>query len=635
MPQKSLDEIFSAKPAATAAPAPAAGASSAKPLSEIFSSKSPASAAKPDNGPKGIIGTIGKAVLDPFLQIAASLKSLINDTAALGKAGIQYVRGDKAGAQQTIQAANAASEKLNAQGEPAGNLGNIKPVGAAYEKPGQAMQPVGDFAKGVIGTGIQTAIRTVPIGEAVAPGLGATIKAGKIIPSVLGGAVSGGTYGLAEGLGQGLAQGTPPEQAIGTARGYAEGGALFGGLSAGILASVMKVSNGVGNIWQKWRLAEAQKNVEQKVGDQLIGPMPQSRPELAVIKTAKNGGIGSGDIGLVRNATPQELKVFDAMQQTATENVGTRAPITRPVDKAGDVILKQIDVVDQIRKAAGESLDEAVQAMPDGPVDITGVRQSLMGELSDQGVAVRSDGTLDFRNSRYSTDKGIQTELNNIWNNLRPNAQGQVLRDPSRIITLRRGLFDLLSGPQRDLLTPVDSILTGVREDLNAPLIEMGGGDNGAYATASRTYAQTRQLLTDFYRTLGYKYVEGQSPVASLRVGEVMSRMLGNSSAQYVDLLLRLQDTLDSNGFQTTVSPMNLLRFNSLLEDIYGSTQPSALAGRVQQGIQGAVRPVMAAAQGNFGRAAGEVAIKLFGGSSEAARGALRELLNFYLSAVR
>lgn len=653
--KKSLDQIFTAKPTGGAS-----GSGGKQSLDQIFTPAANPAAAQPAVDPlkpTSTAGAIIRAVVEPFARFGRNITSGIRGGAALAKAGLQYIGGDKEGAKQTIIEEGQKKLVENTVGTPAGapgslmrQAGNFRPYGAEYQQPGHEMT-TGELLKTSIGGGLEVGSRALPIGEAVAGGTGAAIASGQILKSMGKGAVAGGVTGLLGATGSALATDKTLKEGAQEAGIATLGGAFIGGISSGILAAVVKTYNGVGNIWTRWRLAERQAEIEKQVADDLIEGIPAdtvgpgaagapgrvSRPaltkdEVSTIKMAKTSGMSSGDIGMIRNATPEELSSYNDMLKTAEKNIGVRSPTVRPVEKAGNVIVNQLDVVDKIRADAGSALDDAINAMPDKPLDITSVRASLLGDLSDNGVQLRGDGSLDFRASAYAKDNATQTELNNLWNDLRPNANGDVLRTPERIVNIRRRLFNALD-VQKDVLTPIESIMTGVRRDLNDYLIDIGGGPSGGYAQASQQYAQSRQLLTDFYKTVGFKYVEGNSPVRDLRVGTVMERMLGNNSAPYVDLLMRTQDILGKNGFRMTENPMNLLRFNSLLEDVYGSTQPNALAGRVQQGVSNAISAGADVAKGNLGSAAAKTAVRAFGIRDEALRGALKELLGFFLRA--
>jgi len=576
---------------------------------------------------------LARGLLSPFLRGLESLKISVGGAFNLAAAGLEKGLGNKDAVKQEMARQAAKQKEAFTKGTKYGEAGYIKPFGA------EAMQDDGRLDTGeaiqtMVGGGVQVASRLLPVGEIAGGGTGAAIAGGKILSAAGRGAASGAVSGAFEGFGAGLVEHKKAKEVVEqTVLGGLVGG-VIGGVASGALAATVKGVRGGANIWRRWRSGIQQKAVEENLADQLIGPVSGRPGEMGVMNVAKANTLNPGDVGMVRNASAKELKAMREMQQIAEQNMGVRAPDTLPVEKAGSVVYERIKAVDALRKAAGEKLDEAVLAMPNSPLDISDVRYNLAGDLTSQGVKIRSNGKLDFRGSRYADQRDVVKFLTNLWDDLRPNQNGVVLRTPERIVNIRRGLFDA-AALQKDVLSPVEMILEKTSSALDDPLVNISGGEGAQYAVASRMYAQTRTNLTEWYRTLGYKYVEGTGVAADLRIGQVLNRSLGNASAQYVKLLKDTENILGQTGYTSTIDPMTLLRFNDWLEELYGITQTRGHAGSVSKGVKDALAPAAAATKGRIAEAVMSVADKVSGDTLEGQRGALKMLLDFYVRNAR
>lgn len=183
----------------------------------------------------GGVGGFLKSVATPFIKAGGAVAGTVEGLGELGAAGLSAITGNKEQAQQHIQQAKQGVE----QGGFIGRATGIQPIGANEES-------VGEFAKDVIGTGLEIGSYMAPIGQGAGlvknitqQGLKAGVKSslpaiGKAVATdALAGGIGGGGQALGtEGSTFGdVAKGT----VLGAGAGAATGG-LLRGLGAGTQA---------------------------------------------------------------------------------------------------------------------------------------------------------------------------------------------------------------------------------------------------------------------------------------------------------------------------------------------------------------------------------------------------------------
>jgi len=489
------------------------------------------------------------------------------------------------------------------------------------------------------------------------------VKAGKVLSAAKQGAIAGAKSGA---VGGGMVGASEGESVADTAGKVAVGGLLGGATGAvlsGLSAGVVKSKGGIGDMITRHRLSQARSTLEKTQADELLygqgvvktgaqGKMvPLQEPELKALQLAEKTDLNPGDAGLVREANVDERRAMDKMFKLAEKNIGSRAPAERPIQLAGKSIVDRLSKIDELREAAGSQLDEAIQAMPDQPIDVSVARDTLISGLEKQGVkqvsgdeaatalfdSVMGDnkvkaknivGGFDFSKSRFKDNSEAQKIVVSLWDDL---ADG--VRTPEEIVNVRRRLFDLLdlAKDKKDIVGPIEGLLGKVREELDTPLVKL----SPEYAKAAQEYAMTRSALSDWYKKVGMKFVEGERPASNLKAAEIGRRILGNASADYVDMFDKTDEVLRHFGVQQKVDPRTLLRWNAALEDLFGTTQSQSLRGQVGGGVSDALSPAIDVATGGktaLVRKGAEMLSKATGKTKEAQREAMRKVLDAFMT---
>lgn len=439
--------------------------------------------------------------------------------------------------------------------------------------------------------------------------------------------IRGAGAGALEGSAQGAARAAQSNEDV--SQGALVGG-LVGGATGGVMAGIAGAlkSKKVSEFFSRRKeaaklLAEsspgkfspeiidldptAEKSVVDRI---LLRPAAKDK----VVKEVLDQGFDRADVAIIKNSSSADKRVFQKMLNTAEKASGDRTVAERPIQEAGKTVIKRAKFLLGRRQRVGEQLGEMVKSLPEEPVPVEAAYDDFVSGLSESGIKVKPNGVLDFRNSRYANNSKIQSQLQSLYKDIRPNSNGDVLRTPQRIYRIRQRLFtDLNLGKKNNEFDDYAiSLMERTRSRLGGVLEDASPG----YKKLSGRYAQITEALSDFNKLTG-KNFDIDSSSADLRVGEVSNRLLGNASGRTMEILKRLEDTAVQNGFVKKQDVRSQVLFADLLEDLFGTTQSRSLRGQVQRGTQDAVDGVEIAADaatGNLGSAVLKTGKKLFGG---------------------
>lgn len=497
-------------------------------------------------------------------------------------------------------------------------------------------------------------------GSAAGKGAIQSVKGGKILSAIGKGFVSGAQGGAAGSAIMSTSQGSKLKDVAGSAIAGGVAGGVAGAILGGVAATISKGAKTAGDAMSRYRLSQSRKLLEKGQADEILfgagtktdevgTAVPLTPKETKALKLADTADLNPGDAGIVREANNEERRVMKRMFDLASKNLGKRAPVSRPIEEPGRYVLQQITKLDDLRQVAGEKLDDAINAMPDSPVDVSKARNFLSDALDDFGVqrmtpdeslaeiagsviddtgaAKNVTGEFDFSQSRFKDNKSVQNQIASLMDDLSDETL-----TPKRIVNIRRRLFDLLelSKDQKDIAGPIEGLVGSVRDQIDEPLQVM----SPEYAEAAQEYAMTRSALSDWYKKIGMKFTEGERPAGALKAGEISRRVLTNASGDYVDLFNETQKVFDHYGIKQTVDPQVLLRWNAALEDLFGTTQTQSLRGQVAGGVGDALNPAIDTATGGktaLLRKGAEMVSKATGHTKEAQREAMLQILNAFL----
>lgn len=369
-------------------------------------------------------------------------------------------------------------------------------------------------------------------------------------------------------------------------------------IGAGTGFALSKASDFIGDKLSKVGTSKAASTVGSKakgiVGKVKDKVMPEKTPIAAAQRIAERRGVDKRATQLIAESAknPSELQYLSKMQKIAKEASETATPTTRPEEVIGEVINKKVDTLAKLRKTAGATADSAFKKIPNKPIDITEQAQRFASELGELGVIVKPNGKLDFRRSAFGGPSGGKTRalFEDAWRDVAPNAKGQSIRMPARLKATRQKLFRALDlDKQGEAFTSQDkAIVERLRSALDEPLKNA----SPEYAKASKEYAQLTSVLSDFYSTLGKKFVGADDAILNIRSGEIANRLLSNSSANVERVINALDGALPTPARVKSPDLKRLVAFNQMMQDLYGVTPLTSLQGRMERGAQNVIEGV-------------------------------------------
>ncbi len=553
---------------------------------------------EPEKKP-GLIQSLSQSIASPFLKTLTTGYKAAGGIKNLAEAAGSKIIGDEAGYQRNVQEAAqiTSNDPLDY-----GYLGKVK----AVKKPLEA-----------VGVGLEIGSYLIP-GGAVKKGVTQTFKQG-----VIQGVKTGSKVGLAGGSMMGAGQGLQEENAtVGSVAGKtvtggvagAVGGAVVGGVLGGVSqrinrkAEIEKMLNedisgynqvksfdtfvkdpndviNQGKGLQSTYL-NAKRAVEPKqLPVEAVGYTTNSSRKLIKDIPAQKAisvGIDPTDVNFIKQATPEEKNIFKQMYNIAETASKDKMTTQRPVEKAGDVLIKNVKYLSNYKKSVGQKIGEEVKAMSTKPVNINNVFDDFTDELTSAGIKIREGGRLDFRNSIYRDSSSTQKLLQNAMNDVRPNIKGEVIRTSQRMDTIRKTIFENLDMAKKtnEVSGNAERILTNLRKSLNNSLEEVNPG----YKALNTQYAKLSTALDQFNKLMGRDF-NIESDIAKLRAGEVGNRILGNASSKPLSAINEIEKIARELGYKTNISARKQFLFAYFLEDLFGTTQTRSLRGQVGKGV--------------------------------------------------
>jgi hypothetical protein len=332
------------------------------------------------------------------------------------------------------------------------------------------------------------------------------------------------------------------------------------------------------------RVPRAVSNVQDNLADRAARAERIRRSAPAVGK-AIEVNVPDNTISLVTQTDAPTRKAMKDMLDIAESG----ARDARPSRVAGEAVAKQYEVIDSQRKAVGQSLEEAIKALPDTKV-------SMQKPLAELDTILRQNGLYLERGKvkRMSTSSMTDAEMASIQ-----KLYDTALRDIDNL-----GRMDALAVHARDRLFSKMKRENSRVEGLDDILIKADGGTKSIYDTFRDVYRSTldqiddgniRALNKDYAvlrnlvdeadnsifktsRTMGIKVDPEASAAVNLRrlEGEALS------TPYFKEVADRLDTTSRTYGYDGA-KPSDLVVFAEDLRTIYPDTVPKT-------GFQGSIR---------------------------------------------
>lgn len=296
---------------------------------------------------------------------------------------------------------------------------------------------------------------------------------------------------------------------------------------------------------------------------------------------ALKSGIADQDIAFIKNASPEDKKIFTRAMKVAEQASKDKTYARQPVEEAGRVIIDQANTVEAARQKVGHELGVVRSKLADVPVDVAGTADNFYKDLSDAGISVTDEG-LDFTKSKYANVPKIQKILESVHQRIA--AAGET-PNVKAVDLIRQQL-----GTEVDLGTlegNLDKSAKRILQKVYASLGEDITFIDPQYAELSDQYSKLSTAMDYFQRALG-KDFEATNLKSSLKAGEVGRRMLGNAASRPLAIVENIQDLARAYGYNKNIDSRSQILFANFLEDLFGTTQSQSLQSQMTKGVNAA-----------------------------------------------
>lgn len=296
---------------------------------------------------------------------------------------------------------------------------------------------------------------------------------------------------------------------------------------------------------------------------------------------ALKSGIADQDIAFIKNASPEDKKIFTRAMKVAEQASKDKTYARQPVEEAGRVIIDQANTVEAARQKVGHELGVVRSKLADVPVDVAGTADNFYKDLSDAGISVTDEG-LDFTKSKYANVPKIQKILESVHQRIA--AAGET-PNVKAVDLIRQQL-----GTEVDLGTlegNLDKSAKRILQKVYASLGEDITFIDPQYAELSDQYSKLSTAMDYFQRALG-KDFEATNLKSSLKAGEVGRRMLGNAASRPLAIVENIQDLARVYGYNKNIDSRSQILFANFLEDLFGTTQSQSLQSQMTKGVNAA-----------------------------------------------
>lgn len=578
-------------------------------------------------GNEGVLASVARGLLTPFARAGVTAYNLVSSAGDLGSAAVAKYGADEDTYRYAMNEANKNVEKTRRLPF----LGDVKPVGATDN--------ITEGIKDIAGTGLEIGSTIIGGGEAKGALTGAKTVGKAFKAGLRYGAATNALYSAGNALTEnksladtakdaavGAAVGAPlgavsevaapyvgraargalryvtgkaPTEAVDTAATRAITNEVTNAATPPVVPPIVKgetvpnalkttvsskVRNAVDPLADRNGITGRAARRVQQIADDTIENAKLSPVEREAVKV----GIDKPDIEFIKTASPADQKIFKRMIEADDAARASRRIQERPASIAGETVINRVKVLEAENDAAGKALQKAVEAFPQKTVDVTPQYEDFVKGLEKNGIRVKNNGTLDFRNSRIAGGTGSKDRelLQRMYEDLRPNRDGKVLRDPRRVYRIRQKFFDELKlAKANDNIGSAEAVLHNTYKKLAEPLDAIGDAMNTGYKEARTKYAKTQDALDEFHTLMGKKWAGNLDESAKLRAGEVVQRILGNASASPYKTLNMIDDLLKQLGHNDGMNLTDQVMFTDMLERIFGTTQTRGLRGQVGQGV--------------------------------------------------
>ena len=329
-------------------------------------------------------------------------------------------------------------------------------------------------------------------------------------------------------------------------------------------------------------------------------------------------GFRKGDISSAKSANRSTKRAMSKMLNKKRSIQSNQANVLkfRPSDDVGDAAMQRFNYIRDRATALRKELDKiASTEIPKGKrllendqfggslrgrqINTDSVADSFFESMDDAGIQVdanRIPPKLDFSLSSISEDgssKALIKKISRILSKDKP-------MDAAEAHFIKREIDNLINYQKQNVLTPEgEKVARNVRSAINESIRQV----SPRYARINDELSSSIEALDNFDKALG-SGIKPMSDNADKAVGQALRKLLSNvqSRADLDSALTRLDEQAAAFGGEFDVDVGRLVLFNKMLDEMFGATARTSLAGEVESSIRSG--PTQAAKDALFKKAA-------------------------------
>lgn len=281
--------------------------------------------------------------------------------------------------------------------------------------------------------------------------------------------------------------------------------------------------------------------IQKKLGADL----PRIKKDKQAIE-AVNQGFDAGFLDTVKKraskADKRELKRMTAMSQR-----GKKDPLyevdNRPADVAGDALLKSVNEVKRINRAAGQEINKVAKGLSNEYLDVRKIGDDFVRSLDEMDIKVNPDMSLDFSNSFMRTLPGSKSAISHVFDELAKNKNPSALdmHKIKRFIDEQVTYGKAVTGLGGEAPRALKKLRNDIDSTLDSKFPE--------YDKANKAYSDTIGALDEIQRLAG-RNTDLSSNTASGALGVLSRRLMSNaqSRAQLNDAISNIEISKNRHG---------------------------------------------------------------------------------------
>ncbi len=306
-----------------------------------------------------------------------------------------------------------------------------------------------------------------------------------------------------------------------------------------------------------------------------------------IAKSAISQGFQDGDVQLIKTAADATKRKFVQMVYSRRKIKGNtrEAMVSQPSSFIGEAAMDRILLIRDKADNARQNLNELVDTrLSNTPVDVARVAQKFAEELKALKVDV-VDGKPVFEGSLISADQGAKRTISSALKLM--NEPGSATAQ--RAHELKRQLDNMINWKRSSSqLTPAgEGFARSIRRELNQVIRDV----DSDYAMLNDTLSSSIEKIEDFESAMGSRFsiLDGNAAEkAGTRLRKMLTRY-GVSDDQ-IKLIQELDDFANDLGGNFSDSISDLVMFNRILEDKFGSVRRGSLGPEIEKNIERALR---------------------------------------------